>query len=214
MAPKLADLYSGAGGAAKGYVDAGFEVVGVDIAPQPHYPYEFVQADALEFLAQNWWKFDAIHASPPCQKFSRMTRCRPGLAEGLPDLVTKTKAHLDFYSKPYVIENVPGAPLKDPITLCGQMFGLELYRHRLFQTNFRIKAPPHPFHQVSAVHPDQWKPGLVMSVVGNCAPIAHARKIMQIDWMTREELAEAIPPAYTEYVGDYLRRRIARLARA
>lgn len=213
MAPKLLDLHCGAGGAAKGYSDAGFEVTGVDIAPQPHYPYEFVQADALEFLAQHWWKFDAIHASPPCQKFSKMTRCRPGLADTLPDLVTPTRAHLDFYNKPYVIENVPGAPLKAPIMLCGTMFGLELYRHRLFECNFRAKAPTHLFHRVSAVHPDQWKPGLIMSVVGNCAPIAHAREIMQIDWMTREELAEAIPPAYTEYIGGWLRRRIARLAR-
>lgn len=210
----LLDLFCGAGGATKGYQDAGFKVVGVDIAPQPRYVgEEFVQADAMEFLARNYWKFDAIHASPPCQRYSKMTKCRPGLAEGYPDLVGKLGAWLDFYGKPYVMENVPEAPLRDPIVLCGSMFGYELYRHRAFQCNFRVKTPKHPFHTKSAVHPDNWKPGLVMSVVGNCAPIEHARKIMGIDWMMRDELAEAIPPYYTAHIGDFLRRRLDRLAR-
>ena len=214
MVAKLLDLFCGAGGAAKGYQDAGFSVVGVDNAPQPRYiGDDFVQADAFEFLANNWWKFDAIHASPPCQRYSLMTRCRPGVAADHPDHVARLAAWLDYYAKPYVIENVVGAPLRDPVMLCGAMFGYDLYRHRLFATNFRVKQPPHPFHHRSAVHPDNWKPGLVMSVVGNCAPIAHARKIMAIDWMAREELAEAVPPFYTAYIGDFLRRRLDRLAR-
>lgn len=211
----LLDLFCGAGGATRGYQDAGFRVVGVDSAPQPHYVGEdFVQADAFDFLANNYWKFDAIHASPPCQRYSLMTRCRPGLAVEHPDHVPRLVAWLDYYGKPYVVENVPGAPLRQPrVELCGSMFGYELYRHRLFATNFRVKTPKHPFHHKSAVHPDNWKPGLVMSVVGNCAPIEHARKIMGIDWMNRDELAEAIPPYYTAYVGDFLRRRLDRLAR-
>ncbi len=210
----LLDIFCGAGGATKGYQDAGFRVVGVDCKPQPRYVGDdFVQADAMEFLAANWWKFSAIHASPPCQRYSKMTRCRPGLAEEYPDLVPKLSAWLQFYGKPYVIENVPEAPMRAPMILCGSMFGLELYRHRGFETNFRVKTPKHPFHVKSAVHPDQWKPGLIMSVVGNCAPIEHARKIMGIDWMLRDELAEALPPAFTAYIGDALRRRLDRLAR-
>lgn len=210
----LLDLFCGAGGATRGYQDAGFRVVGVDHKPQPHYVGDdFIQADALEFLAGNYWKFDAVHASPPCQRYSKMTRCRPGLAEEYPDYVRQLAAWLDFYDKPYVIENVPEAPLRNPLILCGTMFGLELYRHRGFECNFRTKRPKHPFHHKSAVHPDNWKPGLIMSVVGNCAPIEHARTIMQCPWMSRDELAEAVPPAFTAYIGDFLRRRLDRLAR-
>lgn len=214
MKYRLLDLWSGAGGSARGYQQAGFHVTGVDINPQPRYAGDvFIQDDAFDYLARNWWKYDCIHASPVCKRYSKMTQCRPGLAEQHPDEVAKIGAWLDFYGKPYVIENVPEAPLRDPLILCGSMFGKELYRHRAFQTNFRVKKPKHPFHTKSAVHPDNWKPGLVMSVVGNCAPIAHAREIMGIDWMMRDELAESIPPFYTSYIGDALRRRLDRLAR-
>lgn len=215
MAARLLDLFCGAGGAARGYQLAGFHVTGVDVAPQQHYAGdEFFQADAFEFLAGNWWRFDAIHASPPCQRYSLMTACRPGLSVQKPDFIPKLRAWLKFYAKPYVIENVPAAPIIDPTILCGTMFGLKLYRHRLFETNFPVKAPAHPFHKVRAVHPDQWEPGLIMSVVGNASPVSHAQKAMGIDWMTGRELAEAIPPAYTQHVGDALRRRLERLARA
>ena len=93
------------------------------------------------------------------------------------------------------------------------MFGYELYRHRLFEASFRLKEPPHPFHRIAAVHPDDWEPGKIMSVVGNCSPIDHARKIMGIPWMTSGELSEAIPPYFTRYVGDGIRRRLERLSR-
>lgn len=210
----LLDLFCGAGGATKGYIDAGFKVVGVDHKPQPRYFGEdFIQADAMDYLAKNWWKYDAIHASPPCQRYSKMSQCQPGLSETYPDLVGKLGAWLDFYGKPYIIENVPEAKMRNPLILCGSMFGYDLYRHRAFQTNFRTKKPKHPFHNKSAVHPDNWTPDKVMSVVGNCAPIAHAREIMQCPWMLRDELAEAIPPYYTEYIADFLRRRLDRLAR-
>lgn len=215
MGSHLLDLFSGAGGAAKGYQRAGFRVTGVDINPQPRYVGDdFIQADAMQFVADNWWKFDAIHASPLCQRYSPMSLCRPGLSETYPDHVRRLKAMLDYYSKPYIIENVPQAPLKDPMILCGSMFGYDLYRHRAFKTNFRVKPPPHPFHHKSAVHPEDWDETKILSVVGNCAPIAHARKIMDCPWMLREELREAIPPFYTEYIGDFLRRRLERLARA
>lgn len=195
MAYKLLDLYSGAGGASKGYQDAGFHVTGVDHLPQPRYVGDdFVQDDALDFLSRNHWQFDAIHASPPRNR---------------PDLVSKIGAWLDFYNKLYVIED----GRRSSLVLCGSMFDLDLYRHRGFHTNFKVKTPKHPFHTRSAVHPDEWKPGLVMSVVGNCSPIEHARTIMQCPWMLREELAEATPPAYTAYIGDVLRRRLDRIAR-
>jgi DNA (cytosine-5)-methyltransferase 1 len=212
--PTLLDLFCGAGGAAKGYQRAGFSIVGVDIVEQPAYVGEdFVQADAFQFLARNWWKFDAIHASPPCQRYSVMTQRQPGLSDQYPDFIPKLRAWLRFYEKPYVIENVPGAPMKDPVVLCGHQFGLELYRHRLFETSFRVQRLPHPIHQATAVHPDQWHPGLIMSVVGNCAPIEHARTIMGVSWMNRDELAQAIPPAYAEYIGDHLRRHLDRVSR-
>jgi DNA (cytosine-5)-methyltransferase 1 len=206
---KLLDLYCGAGGASMGYHRAGFEVTGVDINPQKNYPFEFHQADALEFLKEHGHEFDAIHASPPCQRHSAMSNCRPGLADEYPDLVAPTRDLLIASGKPWVIENVVGSPLIDPITLCGTMFGRQLYRHRLFETSFHIEEPPHPKHVIPASKAGHWKPGTVMSVSGHIAPIAKAREIMDIDWTNREELAESIPPYFTKYVGQWIRAEIA-----
>lgn len=209
--PRILDLYCGAGGASKGYADAGFEVVGVDIAPQKNYPYQFVQMDALDFLDRflltsrmpGVYRFDAVHASPPCQAFSRAQRVR---AREHPDLISPTRERLVALGLPYVIENVPGAPLNDPITLCGGMFPpLRTYRHREFECSFPIFAPAHPPHvhkQVKMGRPVE--EGDFIQVVGHFSGVAYARKAMGIEWMTREELREAIPPAYTEYVGDLL----------
>ncbi len=185
-----------------GYHQAGFEVTGVDIKPQKNYPFHFNQGDALEFLHEYGHYFDAIHASPPCQRHSAMSNCRPGLAEEYPDLIEPVRDALLEYNRPWVIENVPGSPLRNPITLCGQMFGLELYRHRLFEANIALQEPLHPDHVMPASKAGHWKPGTVMSVSGHIAPIAKAREVMGIDWTNREELAEAIPPAYTKFVGD------------
>jgi len=210
--PLLLDMFCGAGGAAFGYHQAGFEVIGIDLNPQPNYPFEFYQRDALEVL-QGWGpsaytdgrqRFDAIHASPPCQRYSAMSKCRPEIADKYPDLVDPVRELLIQTGLPYVIENVPGAPLRDPIMLCGLMFGLELYRHRLFESNLPIAAPNHPKHVIPASKAGHWKPGTIMSISGHVSPIAKAREVMGIDWMTREELAESIPPAYTEHIGRQL----------
>lgn len=199
--PRLLDLFCGAGGAAMGYHRAGFEVVGVDLAPQPHYPFEFHQADALTFDVGG---FDAVHASPPCQAYSRMSSCRPEVRASYPDLVGAVRRRLTSGGAPWVIENVPGSPLVGPVLLCGQMFGLALYRHRLFESSLRLTVPAHPEHLVRASRAGHWEPGTVMSVAGHCHPIAVARAAMGIDWMTRDELVEAIPPAYTEHIGHQL----------
>lgn len=197
----MLDLFCGAGGAAMGYYRAGFDVVGVDIDPMPNYPFEFIQADALTFEISG---FDAVHASPPCQHYSYMSACRDGLAAEYPDLVVPTRKRLVSSGLPYVIENVPGSPLVDPIILCGQMFGLELYRHRLFESSVELSVPEHQPHVKPASKAGHWKPGTVISVAGHCSPMALAREAMGIDWMTRDELVEAIPPAYTEFIGEQL----------
>lgn len=181
-----------------GYHRAGFEVVGFDIKPQPNYPFEFHQADALTVDLSG---FDVVHASPPCQHYSVMSACRPGLADEYPDLVAPTREKLVAGGLSYVIENVVGAPLIDPVMLCGAMFGRSLYRHRLFESDIPFVVPPHPRHIVPTSKAGHWRPGTVISVSGNCAPVALARKAMGIDWTNRKELAEAIPPAYTEYLG-------------
>lgn len=204
--PRLLDLFCGAGGAAVGYHRAGFDVVGVDVVRQPNYPFEFHQADALTFPLDG---FDVIHASPPCQRHSRMSNCRPGLAATYADLITQTRQRLRATSGQWVIENVVGAPLEHPTTLCGRMFGLELYRHRLFETSFAVAPPAHPRHCIPASRAGHWEPQTIMSVSGHVAPIAVARAAMGIDWMNRDELSESIPPAYTEFIGRQLIEQLA-----
>lgn len=220
--PRLLDLFCGAGGVAMGYYRAGFEVVGVDIKPQPHYPFEFHQADALAYPLEG---FDAYHASPPCQGYSIM-RHLPWLKDKqYPMLINATRSLLASTSKSYVIENVKGAPL-DGNFLCGLMFGLHVFRHRLFETNFAWFSPGHPSHRGLYVRPTSSLGGRARDMVvkkkgtlnhqgyGNptrmCGVGGHnfqletASQAMGIDWMTREEISQAIPPAYTEYIGKYL----------
>src|ERR1035437_665181 len=132
--PRLLDLFCCAGGAAMGYHRAGFEVVGVDIKPQPHYPFEFHQGDALTYPLEG---FDAYHASPPCQRFSAMQMIHHN-QEVWPDLVDPIRQRLIATRKPYVIENVPATPLRVDLMLCGTMFGLRMPRHRIFESNITM----------------------------------------------------------------------------
>jgi DNA (cytosine-5)-methyltransferase 1 len=197
-----------------GYVKAGYDVVGVDIDPQPRYPFEFILADALSIDPSFIATFDAIHASPPCQSYSNLAK-RTGKGHLWPRLVDPVREMLIESGKPYVIENVVGAPLIDPVVLCGTMFeGLRVLRHRLFESNVFIPAPPHGKHPLCHTmdkrkshygKTDEMKDFVSVNGGGNCS-IAAARDAMGIDWMTKKEINESIPPAYTQYVGQHLLR--------
>ncbi|MXY85713.1 MAG: DNA cytosine methyltransferase [Chloroflexi bacterium] len=211
--PVLLDLFCCAGGAAMGYSRAGFDVVGVDVVWQFNYPFRFVEADALT-LDLDWLKtFDAIHASPPCQSYTALTS-RTGTGDDWPRLIEPVRDLLQSTGLPYVIENVEGAPLNDPMVLCGTMFDdLRVLRHRLFESNVLLTAPgpcrSHPLchtldkrknHYGST---DEWTDYVSVNGGGNSS-VAAARDAMGIDWMTKGELNEAIPPSYTEHVGRQL----------
>lgn len=212
---RLLDLFCCAGGAAVGYRRAGFDVTGIDIEPQPRFPYTFIRADVLELDARFLRRFDAIHASPPCQSYSDLAK-RNGNGDDWPRLIEPVREMLEQSGKPWVIENVEGAPMRDPVILCGTMFeGLRVIRHRLFETNFPLPQPEHIPH---TEHPrchtfdkrkshygktDEWKDFVSVNGGGNCS-IAAARDAMGIDWMTKREINESIPPAYAEYVGKHL----------
>lgn len=232
MKPRLLDLFCGAGGCAVGYARAGFEVVGVDIAPQPRYPFEFVMLDALEVL--EWMTtrngliyipngrgyaltdFDAMHASPPCQAFTAYKRT--GNVGDYPDLIAPVRKRLEWTDLPYVIENVTGAPLADDaLMLCGSMFDLDVQRHRLFESNAPLEPPPWPCrHKIWA--PDRYPGGRSVERTGSSTglvracveigswdiPLAIQQEAMGMDWSSLEELSEAIPPAYTEFIGSQL----------
>ena len=191
-----------------GYARAGFYVVGVDIEPQPNYPFEFHQADAFTYPLDD---FNAYHASPPCQRYSRTKSLHPG--REYPDLLGKTRELLIATGKPWVIENVVGAPFQHWIMLCGMMFGLRTYRHRRFETSFLMMQPEHPKHTERVLnrgYDPNWTG--FYCVTGGCnAPVAMMKETMGIDWMTRAELTQAIPPAYTEYIGKYLMQAVMEL---
>jgi len=201
---RLLDLFCGAGGAAMGYHRAGFdEIVGVDIKPMPRYPFTFVQADAMTFPLDG---FDVIHASPTCQSHSR-TRCilrGKGLKpRGRFDHIEQIRARLR--GRRYVIENVPGAPLINPVRLTGPMFGLRVIRCRLFESSVLLLTPDVPAAKGGTNSHRGYSRGAAFVTVGghNYNP-SEGRAAMGIDWMTRDELNEAIPPAYTEFIGRQL----------
>ena len=203
MKPQILDLFCGAGGAGMGYYRAGFEVIGVDIAPQDNYPFMFVKSDALSFLSRNGHHFDAVHASPPCQSYTPLGALHPHIE--YPDLVGVTRQKLDLIGKPYVIENVMAAPLikERSITLCGGMFNLRTYRHRRFESNRIITAPVHPKHVARTAtkrRRELWDQGWHVSITGDVGTYL-GPEAMGIDWMTGNELCQAIPPAYTECLG-------------
>jgi DNA (cytosine-5)-methyltransferase 1 len=200
----LLDLFCGAGGAATGYYRAGFtEIVGVDIKPQPRYPFEFVQADALAYVAEHGHEFDVIHASPPCQAY---TQIRYVTGRQYPELIEPTREALCATGKPYVIENVPGAPLIADMTvwLAGTMFGLKVFRWRGFESNVLLLSPkafPNARYGKACKQGRAPVAGQFITVTGNFSGQDYARDAMGIDWMTRKELTQAIPPAYTECIG-------------
>lgn len=208
--PRILDLFCGAGGVAKGLQRAGFHVTGVDHQPQPRYCGDlFIQNDVFVMRPERLRKiYQAVWASPPCQGYSRMSGCRDGLAGKYPKWISETRDFLNRIGLPWVIENVEGAPLDRPIMLCGAMFGLETYRHRLFESSAALVMPPHPKHVTPTSKAGHWKPGTFVSVAGHCAPMDKCRAAMGIDWMNREELAEAIPPAYSEFIGKQLIARV------
>jgi DNA (cytosine-5)-methyltransferase 1 len=211
MRPKLLDLFCGAGGCSVGYHRAGFDVVGVDIEDHPDYPYALIVADAMEILADADYlrQFDAIHASPPCQHYSVAAEIHVGSRANHPDLLPGVRQLLRANGGPYVIENVPGAPMDHPVLICGWAMGYQhLPRHRLFESNLLVMSPgcACPF-------------GDSVSVFGHSGedrrkihdgrrthmPIAEVRKLMGCEWMTkRDDISEAIPPGYTEYIGSQL----------
>ena len=207
--PKLLDLFCGAGGAGVGYDRAGFEVVGVDINPQPRYPFEFHQADALEYVKEHGHEFDVIAASPPCRDHTRLTSFRGVTGSGF--LLDATRQSLRLSGKPYVIENVMGAPMVNATTLCGSQFGLgaicrdglyrQLRRHRQFESNIAISASRRCSHQGEAVGVYGHGGGVGR---GFMARKGEASSALGIDWMTQAGLAQAIPPAYTEHIGKQL----------
>lgn len=218
---RLLDLFCGAGGCAVGYHRAGFtEIVGVDVKPQPRYPFEFVQGDAMELLdylasgvpfrTEGGAKFyaadfDAIHASPPCQAYTSMRHMGKTAGDNASELVHPVRDLLRKAGRPWVIENVPGSPLESPVVLCGSMFGLRVRRHRLFESSEFLfgNSCRHDRQRPIAVygdHPQQ--PGI--GTVNRARTLSEGQHAMGIDWMEWRELTQAIPPAYTEFIGKQL----------
>ena len=222
--PRLLDLFCKAGGCTKGYQMAGFHVTGIDIEPQHHYcGDEFIQCDAIEFIQLHGREYDAIHASPPCQGYSCL-RFLPWLKnKSYPMLIDPTREELKKTGKPWIIESVGGSPLIG-ITLCGMMFGLPIYRHRKFETSFFLLQPPHEKHEVVIGHgnginhrkqslnagsrKESWGNSRIITVAGNQFSMTEGKRAMEIDWMNKTEIAQAIPPAYTKYIGNCLLERM------
>lgn len=224
--PLLLDVFSGAGGAAMGYYHAGFDIVGVDINPQPNYPFEFIQADALEVLGYvgEWFsKIDAFHASPPCQTYLNLGAVNRKLGRDYahPDLIGPTRELLKETGRPYVIENVEDAKgnLVDPVRICGTGLALPLRRHRLFESNLPITGIPCAHKRFTEQkYWTGWRPdgehrlSTVVQVYGNAGGAEHWSAAMGIDWMTKREMCEAIPPAYTEFIGAQILEALERAA--
>jgi DNA (cytosine-5)-methyltransferase 1 len=211
--PRLLDAFCGAGGAGMGYHRAGFDVTGVDIKPQPRYPFAFHQGDALDFIREHGHEFDCIHASPPCQKYSVANNIHK--RSDHPDLLGPTRDALNATGLPWVIENVPGAPMQNYVVVCGLSLGCNVKRHRWFESNVLL------FGTTCGDHSGDWLLVFGHTVLTRGKTVGRAngggptirrkhvgtdrgREAMGIDWMNRDELSEAIPPAYTHFIGDQL----------
>lgn len=217
----MLDLYGCEGGAARGYHDAGFDVVGVDLLPRfaKRYPYEFHASDAIEYVKEHGHKFDAIHASPPCQLYSITNSARK---QDYPDLIAPTREALIATGKPFIIENVVGAPLIEATTLCWSMFyaagsvldddgtPLRMERHRLFETNFGLRAPGchHDKRvQVAGSYGGARRDKVEARTIrrgGYVPTLPVQQRLLGIDWMTQHGLHQSLPPVYTNYVGTFL----------
>ena len=206
--PKVLDLFCGAGGASMGYHKAGFEVTGVDLKHGKRYPFQYLRWDVMQMSVQELQQYDFIHASPPCQTYSitRNLRIAQGKQSNKLDLIEPVREMLIASGKPYVIENVMGAPLRNAITLCGSAFGLKVRRHRLFESNLSLIG-------TQCDHKTQGRPvgiyGSMKDEIPGGGRTAHsmdeAKAAMGIDWMIWSELVEAIPPAYTHYLGKQIK---------
>jgi DNA (cytosine-5)-methyltransferase 1 len=202
---RLLDLFCGAGGASQGYADAGFEVVGVDVKHGKRYPFEYLRQDVMELDIDFLKSFDVIHASPPCQLFSSTKHLRNAQGKGSSklDLVEPVREMLIASGRPYVIENVLGAPLIDAVTVCGSFFGLKVRRHRLFESNLKLVG-------TDCRHKEQGRPVGIYGSMRDEIPsggktaetMDQAKQAMGIDWMLWGELVEAIPPAYSKFIGE------------
>ncbi|SFR75948.1 DNA (cytosine-5)-methyltransferase 1 [Agromyces sp. CF514] len=224
---RILDLFCCAGGAGVGYSRAGFDVVGIDVKPQRNYPFEFHQADAIEYLSEHGHEFDAIHASPPCQLYSITSNAH---TNEHPDLVGPTREALVASDKPYVIENVEGAPLMEPLLLCASEFGLRapdvdgvelaLKRHRLFESNVWLMGAGGCRHDGTQIagsytgsrHRKPEHRDNPERRGGYTPALTVRRELMGIDWMNEHELAQAIPPAYTEFIGHQLMTHLMEVA--
>ncbi|MFJ4915882.1 SAM-dependent methyltransferase [Streptomyces sp. NPDC088726] len=205
--PRLLDLFCCQGGAASGYAAAGFDVTGVDINPQPRYPFRFVQGDAVEYVREHGAEFDFIHASPPCQRYSRAQKIQ---RRDHPDLIAPTRAALAATGRPWVIENVEeaAAELRDPVVLCAAAFGMRTYRHRLFETGggFTFASPLHPAHRAPLTKMGRPRAaGHFAHYVGNFSGVQEARIDLRVPWMNRDGIRECIPPAYTQWIATAFR---------
>ncbi|MGW2207152.1 SAM-dependent methyltransferase [Streptomyces sp. NPDC001774] len=199
--PRLLDAFCCQGGASAGYAAAGFDVTGIDLHPQPRYPYRFIQGDAIAYIHEHGREYDVIVGSPPCQFYSRTWKIQQ---RDHPALIAPTRQAMQATGRPWVIENVEEArnELRNPVTLCGASFGLHTYRHRLFEASFPITVPDHPVHTHPTVKMGRpLKPGDWYHAVGHFSNVPYVRADMRVPWMSRDGISECIPPAYTEWIG-------------
>jgi hypothetical protein len=202
---RLLDIFCGAGGASKGYELAGFDVTGIDLKSGKRYPFTYIKKDFKTLTIEDLQDYDVIHASPPCQTFSitKNLRIAQNKKTNKEDLLDATRQLLIDSGKPYILENVPGAPLRNPIQLCGSVFNLQVRRHRLFESNMPLRGS-------GCDHKQQGRPVGIYGSLNDKIPgggqtaqtIEIARAAMGINWMIWSELVEAIPPMYTKFIGD------------